>query len=345
MLRCFRPLVFLVAVAAVLTAAAPARAEDEVSVGVLNAISDAPLLIAERKGYFKDAGIAVTFVNFDSAALMIGPLGTGRLDVGGGAPAAGLYNALGRGIGIKIVADRGTDTPGYGFNPFLVRTDLVKSGKYKKIADLKGLKVASPAKGSTIDPTIAKLLASGGLKYDDVDHVYLGFADQVTALRSGAIDATVSIEPWGTIAVRNGVAVKIMGNDRFYPNQEIAVVLYGNQFAEKRPDVAKRFMVAYVRGLRYYHDALKNGKLAGPTAPEVMAILHDALKIDAGVLHQMTPNSVNPDGYVNVKSLQADYDAFKTLGLLTTTAPFTGAVDMQYVENAYKTLGPYKPAK
>jgi NitT/TauT family transport system substrate-binding protein len=37
---------------------------------------------------------------------MIAPLGTGELDVGGGTVSAGFYNAVGRGIGMKIVADQ-----------------------------------------------------------------------------------------------------------------------------------------------------------------------------------------------------------------------------------------------
>lgn len=333
---------------ATLSAPIPAPAADApldtVNVGTLYGVSDSPMLIADAKGYFREAGIKVNFINFDSGAGMIGPLGTGQLDVGGGAPAAGLYNALGRGISVKIVADRGIDTPGYGLNPFLVRTDLVKSGKYKKISDLKGMKIAEPGKGSTIAATIDKLLEKGGLKYDDVQHVYIGFSDQVTAFRNGSIDATVSLEPWGAQEVRNGVAVRIMGNDKFYPNQQIAVVLYGGDFITKRNDVAKRFMVAYVRGLRYYHDALKNGKLAGPTADDVIAILGNNMKVsDPSIFREMTPGSVNPDGYVNTKSLSQDYAIFKTLGLLSGEAPFERAVDNSFVQNAYKVLGPYKP--
>ena len=103
-------------------------------------------------------------------------------------------------------------------------------------------------------------------------------------------------------------------------------------------------MVAYVRGLRFYHDALKGGKLAGPTSREVIAILGDYLKVsDPSIFREMTPCSVNPDGFVNVKSLAQDYATFKQLGLLTGEAPFDRAIDASFVEHAYKILGPYKP--
>lgn len=320
-------------------------APDIVNVGFVNSVSDAPFLIAERKGYFRDAGIKVNFVPFNSGALMVAPLGAGQLDVGGGAPSAGLYNALASGIKIKIVADRGSDAPGYGFNPLVVRKDLVTSGRYKKVADLRGLKIAEPAKGSTIAPAVTKLLEKNGLQYSDVEHVYIGFPDQVAALKNGSIDATVTIEPWATQIVRDGTGVRIEGNDAFYPDQQLAVVLYGNDFSEKRADAARRFMIAYVRGLRYYCDALKDGHLAGPTSADVIAILSDALKVEPSILREMSPSSMNPDGHVNVKSLRADYDVYKKLGLITEDTSVANAVDMSFVDAAGRSLGRYKARK
>ncbi|MFN2461709.1 MAG: ABC transporter substrate-binding protein [Candidatus Velthaea sp.] len=328
-----------------LPCAAGAQPLDQVGVGFVNSVSDAPFLIADRKGYFREAGIKANFINFNSGALMVAPLGAGQLDVGGGAPSAGLYNAIGRGIAIKIVADRGTDAPGYGFSPLLVRKELVTSGKFKKIADLRGMKVAEPAKGSTIAPAIAKLLEQNGLTYNDVEHVFIGFPDQVSALRNGSIDATVTLEPWGTQAVRDGSAVRIAGNDTFYPNQQLAVVLYGNDFIQKRGDVARRFMVAYVRALRYYHDALKDGHLRGPTADDVVGILNQSLGVEPAILREMSPSSMSPDGRVNAVSLTADYDVYKKLGMITDDVSVERAIDMTFVDAAVKKLGPYKPRK
>ncbi|WP_281032743.1 hypothetical protein [Phyllobacterium bourgognense] len=40
---------------------------------------------------------------------------------------------MARGIGIKVVADKGSTPPGYGYQPLLVRKDPVESGKYKSL--------------------------------------------------------------------------------------------------------------------------------------------------------------------------------------------------------------------
>jgi hypothetical protein len=35
----------------------------------------------------------------------------------------------------------------------------------------------------------------------------------------------------------------------------VAVLAYGPKFWRERPDVARRFMVAYLRSVRFYNDA------------------------------------------------------------------------------------------
>ena len=96
--------------AAALTLAATgvsAQAPIEVKLGSNLVISDAAFFIAERNGYFKEQGLTVKVINFDSGPKMIAPLGSGQLDIAAGATSAGLLNAAARGIDIKIVADKG----------------------------------------------------------------------------------------------------------------------------------------------------------------------------------------------------------------------------------------------
>lgn len=319
---------------------------DVVSVGYVNSVADTPFLIADAKGYFKDVGITVKFQTFPSGAAMIASAGTGELDAGGGAPAAGLYNAVAHGIGIKIVADRATDAPGYGFNVLLVRKQLVANGRYKNLSDLKGMKFAEPGKGSTSLATTERLLKKAGLKYDDVEHVFLGFPEQVAAMTNGSIDATCVLEPWATQLVKAGIAERIAGDDTWYPNQQLAVLFYGNSFIQKRPDVAKRFMVAYVRALRYYHDALANGHIAGPNSADVLGILSTRIKVDdPNIFREIVASSVDPTGHVNVKSLSDDYATFKQYGLVEGDVQLDKIIDMSYVDAANAALGPYRPKK
>src|ERR1700724_2029506 len=118
-----KALVSTVALAAALALIGHADAQ-ELSVGTIGASSDSPFFIADKRGYFKDEGLTVKFIRFDSAAKAMAPLGTGELAVASGATSAALYNAVRRGVGLRIVADKAKNPPGYGFEALLVRTDL-----------------------------------------------------------------------------------------------------------------------------------------------------------------------------------------------------------------------------
>ena len=333
----------LVAVLALITAAAPlAQAEPvTVHVGIIQAVSDAPFFIADKKGYFLREGVTVEFVVLKD---MIPSLATGQIDVAGISTSASLFNAAARGIDVKIVADKGSTPLGYGYQPILVRKDLVVSGKVKSFADFKGLKVAGFNNGSASMSTLNDALAKGGLKLADVTVVYMAFAQHVLALTNGAVDASITTEPSASEAVKRGVAVRFAGDDSIYPDHQLAVVLYGGEFIKKQADVGRRFMRAYIRAAREYNDALKDGKLAGANAAEVIGILTEYTAIkDVQVHRDSTAAGINPNGAVYVASLKKDLDFFKAQGLISGKVSVEQVLDTTFAEAAVKELGPYVP--
>jgi len=329
------------------SASAETPAPDIVTVGITNSGTDVALLVAAKLGYFKEQGIDAKFVPFDAAGKMMAPLAVGQLDVATGAPSAALYNALASNVNVKIVADKGSAAPGYGFQPIFVRKALITSGKYKSPKDLKGLTVAEGSPGSVAAVFVAKFLKLGGLKYSDVTHIYLGFPSMAAALENGAIDAAALAEPAATLAERGGYAVRVMGNDQIYPNQQLTVLMYSGSFSTDRHSVAERFMVAYLMGVRFYNDALVGGHLRGRTANEVVTILTDETNAkDPSIFRAMTASANDPNGHLNVASLKADAAALHELGFLTTPVPnLNDVIDQSFAIAAVKTLGVYRPHK
>src|SRR5581483_9676357 len=155
----------------------------------------AAYFIASKKGYFKDEGLAANFIVFDSAAKAIPSLGTGQVEMAGGATSAGLYNAMKRNVNIKIVADKARNAPGYGFQAIMVRKDLYDSGKVRSLKDFKGLKVALSAAGNSEAAILDAGLKQNGLSFSDIDPVYLGFPQHLVAFQNGGIDASLTTEP------------------------------------------------------------------------------------------------------------------------------------------------------
>src|SRR5437879_12334480 len=100
---------------------------------------------------------------------MIAPLGVGQLDVGGGAVSAGLFNAMARGVDLRIVADKGTIRTGQSYEALIIRRDLVESGRFKTLADLKGLRIGLGARGVSPHIDLDLIAQTVNLRPDDVE--------------------------------------------------------------------------------------------------------------------------------------------------------------------------------
>ncbi|WP_247295465.1 ABC transporter substrate-binding protein [Bradyrhizobium sp. 179] len=336
----------LVAGALAAASVVPVRAEkaDEVKVAINNVVSDVVFHLAVERGFFVEQNLNVTLIAFDLGPKMIAPLGAGQIDVGAGASSAGLYNAVARGINVKVVADKGSTPRSYDYMPLLVRKGLIDNGSVKSVADLKGLKFGEVGPGAATNAKLSHILASAGLSYKDVTHNYINYPQQIAAFTTGAIDAAITTEPSVTQAIDNGVAVKFVADG--YPDQQVAVLLYGGDFIAKRPAVAERFMVAYLKAARVYNDATAGGKFAGKDADKVIRTIMKSTGLkDSDLFRKMVPNGIDPDGKVNVKSMAEDLKFFSDSGYLERPGRVEDVVDASFAEKAVQTLGPYKPAE
>ena len=325
-------------------AASPGAAADKipVSVGITNVVADVGMFIAHKRGYFAAETLDVKFIAFDAAARMITPLASGELDAGGGI-AAGLFNAVARGVGLKIVADRSTSIPGFATAALMVRKDLVDSGRYKTPRDLKGFKLSVPAPGTGTSTSVSRMLATVGMTLADVNLVYLSFPNMITALANKAIDVGFLSEPGVTSVVASGTAVRLMSDDEMFPNHQIAVTLFSGRFMTAGGDAKHRFMRAFLRGTRDYVDVIKDGRMSGPGADAVIAILTEySLIKDAEIYRRITVHGCDPDGRLRPESLETDLTFFKSQGLIQGKVEVADAIDPSIAAAAVRDLGPYQ---
>ena len=323
------------------------HAQTKITVGGTGSATDVGLWVADKKGFFRDENIQVEFIRFDSAARMVTSLATDSLDVAAGGHSAGLFNAVGRGVDIRIVSDKSQNVTGRGSQKLLVRKDLVDSGRYRSFADLKGMKIAQAAPGSAAATVILKFLEKGGLKYDDVEHVSLSFPQMAVALQNKAIDAALPAEPSVTQALRTGAAVAVANDYDVYPIHQISEIFYSGKFATANPDVARHFMRAFLRGVRYHNDALDaKGAFTGARGDEIVAILTEYGPFkDPMIWRSFIIAYCNPNGALHLPSLKEDLAIFKQQGLVESPkVEVEQVVDTSFVDWAVKQLGPYEKA-
>ncbi|HLH21519.1 MAG TPA: ABC transporter substrate-binding protein [Chloroflexota bacterium] len=305
----------------------------------LGLATDSYTYLAIEKGYFQEQGLEVTLEHFDTAARMVAPMSAGQLDVGRGTPSAGLFNAIARGVPLKIVADHARVIPGSADYAVALRAGL--ADVINSYADLKGHTLAYTGEASGNEANLDLALRQGGLTIDDVVAIDMAFPDMLPALSNGAIDGALLVEPFLTLGEQRGVLTRWRTGPDFALGQELAVLIYAPGFAEEKPALAQRFMVAYLHGLRDYYDAFFGSR---QHQDEVIAVLvrYTTIK-DANLWRQMAPMGVDPNGRVNVASLKAKQDWFIARGQQQTAIDLDQVVDQQYIDAARTQLGTLNP--
>ena len=341
-LKCSRNFFCIVTIVATafITPAVLAKKLVDVPVGIAPTMTSSAMFIAKEKGYFKQEGINAILNPFRlSGAQMIPFLATGQIYVGGGTINAGMYNAIQSDIPIKLVSEKGSLHPGKGHLALIVRKDHVDSGRYKGIKDLKGMTLAITARGVSQQIITERYLKTVGLSLEDVRFTHMGYPDMNVALANGAIDATIQIEPFVASAVEKGIAVRVSGADEVYPEQQAAAIMYSPVFIKKYPELARRFMVAYVKGLRDYNDAFFKNK----NREAIIQILIKSTRVkNRKIYDSVVAVGLDPDGRLMMQSIRDDARWYYEQGYIKKLPDIDEIVDLSYVEYANKQLGEYQ---
>jgi len=326
------------AVAAGPAAAAAPQGLRPVRVGMQYIVSDAPVLIADEWGYFREAGLELQPERIGTPEMQA-RLATGQLDGAAIGPTASVLNAFLRGIRLKVVADRGTLAPGHGYLAMVVRRDLIDSGQVRTIADLRGRKIGAqpPLYGEASYFLLSKILEQGGLTEDDLEYVPVTLADQNAALAGRTIDAGWGGEPNITAAVESGIGVRFVGGDEAYGPVTLGGFSYSEEFAAQT-DPARRFMVAFVRGIRTYLDAFTRNQ--GREAVVALLARQTSLRNPA-LYERVVMPGMDPNGTFGTHGLQEIQEYYVRHGILPQTVDINQIVDRSFAQWAAEQLGPY----
>ncbi len=317
----------------------PLSPPQTVRVGLLSSISDSGVYIGYERGYYRDLGLDLQLETIADPNSMSTLLSTNQLDVAGFGVNANPFLAAARGIAVKLVADKGSQRPGFGFATPLARQDLYESGQLRTFADLRGRTLAMLAPCNSHDPLLQRALDRGGLTRDDVEITFMSFPDMNAALANRGVDFAWQIEPLTTLGAERGVGVKFIDGAELYPNQQLAALFYSPDFAQ-RAEAAQRFMLAYVRALRDYNDAFAKG-IGRAEIAQILA-RYTTVK-DVALYDKLIPAGLDPDGRLNVQGIRDDLALYVQEGCASgQLAEVDRVVDESFVQYAVSVLGPYE---
>jgi NitT/TauT family transport system substrate-binding protein len=159
----------------------------------------------------------------------------------------------------------------------------------------------------------------------------------VTALGSQAIDVALLPEPLASVAIENGSGVKWKGVGDVVPGFQHGVFVFAPQFTAQR-DLATRFATAYLRGIRDYNDAFRKNL----HRPETVDTLAAVLNIKPTLFDSMGFPQLNPDGKVNLATIQDVMQWYVQMGYLSEPVDLSRVVDSSFMEAAVARLGTYQ---
>jgi NitT/TauT family transport system substrate-binding protein len=200
-------LVYLALILAASLSFGPAHADEQLEkksleIGTASlGLTYLPVIIADRKGFFKEQGLTVEIAAFAGGSKALEALMGGSLDMVSGAYSNTLTMAAKNQKLVEFVEQ--IRCPG-----FVLAVSKRKAATYKGPADLKGWNVGVSAPGSSTNMVLNYILSKGGLQPSDVSVIGVGTsAGAVAAMRAGQIDAIVNSDPVITILLQHGDAI------------------------------------------------------------------------------------------------------------------------------------------
>ena len=244
------------------TEAPPERTH--ITVTSLPIVDVAPLYLAQQAGFFRDAGLDVTIRPLTSSPQGFSGLADGSIDVVAGANYVSYLQAQAQGkADLRVVGEAALASPGL---------DQVLVGPHSGIHDLAGLAGKTIAV-NTPPPniqtlTLNRVLASRGVDPRSVHYVQMPFAQSVSALRDGTLDAAWLVEPFVTQAERAVGALPLVdpcsGPTDAFPLDGYFTT---SRFAEQFPATIRAFRTALARGAALAADAQRTTAVLPGFAP------------------------------------------------------------------------------
>ena len=171
-------------------------------------------------------GVAVKWVEFPAGPQLLEGLNVGAVDVGFVGEAPPIFAQA---AGAKFVY--------IGNDPAAPEAEAIvvpRDSALKSVADLKGRKVALN-KGSNVHYLLVRALEKAGLKYSDIQPVFLPPADARAAFERGAVDAWAIWDPF-LAAVEKQTGARILADGRGLVHN-YAYYLAERDYAAKHPQV------------------------------------------------------------------------------------------------------------
>jgi NitT/TauT family transport system substrate-binding protein len=299
-------------------------------------LATADAFIARDRGYYQQEGLNVDLIQLVGTPSIIQALATSQVDFAMTNPDPALFNALARGLDIKLLAALTRNKPGDHIASFLVRTDLLDGGHFQSPKDLKGKVVGVPAVQSQFYVNL--VMQKDGLTADDVQvKAFQQASDLVAAFASKTIDAGWTPDPITTVILSQGLAKAVYVTGDLFPGAVGVSLGMSPSILQTQPEAVQRFVYATLRAHRdYYHAFVAKD---ADKAPLVQILSSDTPVKDPGLYDTIGMATVDPVPTMDDQSWNVLQEYFVKIGLQQQKVELTPYIDNSFIQRAADQLG------
>ena len=205
--------------------------------------------VSDERGLFKKQGITIKYgTAAPTGAAQIAQILNGQITAGQGAY-TGVIAAVGNNLPVVITNAQDEDYDKDGQTAFA--TVVGKDSGITSFKQLEGKSVAVNSLQGNWEVSLKEAVAQDGADPSKVKLVAVPFADQVTALKSGRVDAISTLQPF--IAQLTAQGFKSIGDPQAIgfggkKDSVVNVTFMAKKYVEANPDVVKGFVAALTEG-------------------------------------------------------------------------------------------------
>src|SRR5271166_2915555 len=290
---------------------ASALEQSHITVGALPVVDDAGLYLANKFGYFKQAGLTVTIKPVTQSTQAIPDMLHGSVAVISGANYVSFFEAQAKGaVSFKVLAE------GVTCQPDTFGVAALPSSGISKPADLAGKTVAVNLLNNIQTLTLNAVLKADGVNPASVHYVVIPFPNMIAALKAHQVNAISAVQPFLTGAEATEGAKEVVSScDGPVAHTPMSGYFATQSWAQQNPNTARAFQTALLKGQAYAD--------ANPGA--VKSILPTYIKITPQAASKVTlgtyPSTLDPAQLQQVITLM-NSGGLQTAGLSTSALLF-----------------------
>ena len=225
-----------------------ATGQEKIRLGVLPFSESLAAVIADKNGYFKEEGLTVELTKFDSGALSVPVLQSGRMEIVLSSTIS-TFQAIEQGLDAMVLAPGAVvrTAPPDTTVALIVRKDSIRDAK-----ELEGKRVAVNVIKSTAWLHVVAALDKRGVDHTKVRFVEVPFPQMNDPLLNGQVDAVVQVEPFRSALMASGkTEILAWPYVETAPNTDITQYIALKPWVEKNRATAAKFVRAIAKGAQF----------------------------------------------------------------------------------------------